>query len=120
MPSSKITPDQILEPKFTPGTRVADRPKPRGQVFTTEKGRQICAQFSNQRYGVVLDTIVKFHKVKKGTKEFKRRRLYVNVLWDGFKSSSLHDQNRLCHADELQEICNKSSYGIDTTHKSWD
>jgi hypothetical protein len=82
--------------KFKIGDRVAEKPCLKLNVCN-RRNKEAIKRFKEgegQRYGVVVSMSV--HKNARGSK-----RKFVEVLWDGKQSPSLHEQMRLCLASEI-------------------
>lgn len=88
-------------PKFSPGDRVAERPKASAIPGLRPESIKRIAQYKTQRYGTVVETIIKESKAR-SNKTTKLQ--YVRVLWDGMKSPSDHAQMRLCFESELPQV----------------
>jgi len=90
---------------FEVGDRVAERPKNSLIQFTTKEGRQRAAANSGQRYGTLVECVLK----KNARKDEIR---YWLVLWDGSKTPSLHCQGRLCRIEEHAAIAHDYREGL--------
>jgi len=79
--------------KFAVGDRVAEKPRIHlGIAVKPENQRRY-----SSRLGTVTELRIKARKDG-------HHRKYLAVRWDGFNSSSEHDQMRLCAATELQAL----------------
>jgi hypothetical protein len=80
---------------------VAERPKASAIPGLNPESLRRIAQYRTQRYGTVVETIV-----KESTSQTSRtsKLLYVRVLWDGMQSPSDHAQMRLCLESELPQV----------------
>jgi hypothetical protein len=88
-------------PKFSPGDRVAERPKASAIPGLRPESIKRTAQYRTQRYGTVIETITKESK----TRTNKTTMLtYIRVLWDGMQSPSDHAQMRLCLESDLPQV----------------
>ena len=84
------------EPRFKPGDRVAEKPKPRS-IFTRDpRTKQKLMPYTTQRYGEVVDTIYRVN-------DRGARVPYVRVIWDDSATPSMHSQNRLCLETDLAQ-----------------
>lgn len=88
-------------PKFSPGDRVAERPKASAIPGLRPESAKRIAQYRTQRYGTVIETIAKESKSRTNKTSTL---LYVRVLWDGMQSPSDHAQMRLCLESELPQV----------------
>lgn len=80
---------------------MAERPKASAIPGLNPESLRRIAQYRTQRYGTVVETIV-----KESTSQTSRtsKLLYVRVLWDGMQSPSDHAQMRLCLESELPQV----------------
>ena len=90
---------------FEPGDRVAERPKNCLIQFATKEGRDIAAANNSQRFGTVVECVIKTNVRKQEIK-------YWAVLWDGAKTPSLHSQHRLCRIEEYEAIVHDYREGL--------
>ena len=86
-----------IQPKFKPGDRVAEKPKPRGLFATSPETLERIKPYRSQRYGTVLDTVYKPTSNKSTTP-------YVKIMWDNHTSSVLHAQSRICLEKDLLKV----------------
>jgi len=80
---------------------VAERPKHSLLSCICKESREAVAKYSTQRYGTVIDTILKVTPRRGKT---PLRQQVVRVLWDGHPSPAEHVQMRICFADELPKL----------------
>jgi len=93
---------QTIQPKFKPGDRVAERPKQSIISAIRKKSREIVAEYTTHRRGVVVDNTLRTLTSSNGRTS---RVYYVSVLWDGLKTPSQHSQMRICLEEEYGKIC---------------
>lgn len=86
---------------FKVGDRVAERPKSTMIPGLRIESRQRIAQYTAQRYGVVVDVYTKT-SISPGKKPSKLSCL--KIIWDGMQTPSEHAQMRICHESELENI----------------
>ena len=89
------------QPKFQPGDRVAERPKSHFIPNIRSEAAARIAKYRTQRYGVVVDSVVKQVSNRNGG---PARQVYVRVLWDGMQTPSEHAQHRLIQEGQLAEL----------------
>lgn len=85
------------QPKFKPGDRVAEKPKPHGVFATSAETLERIKPYRSQRYGTVLDTVYKPTSSKSTTP-------YVKIVWDNHASVMLHAQSRICLEKDLPQV----------------
>ena len=79
--------------KFAVGDRVAEKPRIHlGLAVKQENQRRY-----SSRIGTVTGLVTK-------TRKDGHQRKYLAVRWDGFNSSSEHEQMRVCFAEDLQTL----------------
>ena len=79
--------------KFAVGDRVAEKPRVHlGLAVKQENQRRY-----SSRIGTVTGLVTK-------TRKDGHQRKYLAVRWDGFNSSSEHEQMRVCFAEDLQVL----------------
>lgn len=88
-------------PKFTPGDRVAERPKATAIPNLSAETLKRIQAYKTQRFGVVVNTFV---RPTTTPKRKTVRRQFVAVLWDGSKTPSEHEQMRLVHEHEFAQV----------------
>jgi len=88
-------------PKYSIGTRVAERPKQRFDACGSPEGYKRAQAASSQRFGTVVENRIKEVKRKNGV---IHRRVYVSVQWDHLKSPIEHDQQRICAIEDFKQI----------------
>lgn len=88
-------------PKFTPGDRVAERPKATAIPNLSAETLKRIQTYKTQRFGVVVNTFV---RPTTTPKRKTVRRQFVAVLWDGSKTPSEHEQMRLVHEHEFVQV----------------
>lgn len=93
-------PEKIL-PRFNPGDRVAERPKTSYLSCIRKEARDKIKQFQTQRYGTVIETVVKVTP-RRGKNPLRQH--LVRVQWDGQKNIAEHAQMRICLAKELPQL----------------
>jgi hypothetical protein len=79
--------------KFAVGDRVAEKPRIHLGIAVKPENQR--------RYSSRLGTVT---ELRTKTRKDGHQRKYLAVRWDGFNSSSEHDQMRLCAASELQSL----------------
>ena len=90
-PFSTMTKESRRTPfKFAVGDRVAE--KPRIHLGLAVK------QENQRRYSSRIGTVTELRS------KVRKERKYLAVRWDGFNSSSEHEQMRLCAATELSSL----------------
>lgn len=96
-----MTSKEPIAQKFQPGDRVAERPKAAAIPNLRPEVLNRIKIYKTQRFGVVVDTYIKSIKSQK---RGSIRRQFVKVLWDGLKTPSDHEQMRLVHEHEFEQI----------------
>lgn len=95
------TKQQTITPRFKEGDRVAERPKASMLSAIRKEMREKVAKYANQRYGTVVGCRIKTIPTRNKT---TTRRCFVQVLWDGMKTPSEHEQMRICFVEELEGL----------------
>lgn len=101
MASQTKSKQQTITPRFKEGDRVAERPKASMLSAIRKESRERVAKYASQRYGTVVGCRIKTIQTRKKT---TTRRCVVQVLWDGMKTSSEHEQMRICFIEELEGL----------------
>lgn len=101
MDNSSKSKQQVITPRFKAGDRVAERPKASLLSAIRKESRARVAQYSTQRYGTVVGCRIKVLQTRKKT---TTRRCVVQILWDGMKTPSEHEQMRICFIEELEGL----------------
>jgi len=83
--------------RFVPGDRVAEKPKLSTIIASNPEALAIASRNLTQRYGTVISIQYKANTNKVMTP-------YVEVMWDGQKSTAVHAQARICKTEDLPEI----------------
>lgn len=95
-----------IAPRFNPGDRVAERPKTSYISCIRKESREKIQQFQAQRYGTVVDTLVKITP-RRGKNPLRQH--VVRIQWDGQRNIAEHAQMRICLAEELPQILEEYS-----------